>query len=61
MAAKISKKKTLNVTAVLSITDDKKIMLEVEDVEKPVLFADLIKEYNGQEIKISVAQSEDIA
>lgn len=62
MAAKILKKKTIDITAVLNITDDNNIILEVEDIDTPMNLADLVKkDFNGEAVKISFAQSEDIA
>lgn len=62
MAAKITKKKALNITAILDVkTDSNQIVLEVEDVATPMNLADLMSEFNGEEVKITIAQSEDIA
>lgn len=62
MAAKITKKKALNITAIIDINaDSNQILLEVEDVETPMNLADLVSEFNGEEVKITIAQSEDIA
>ena len=59
MAAKITKKSNVNVQGVLDLTDGF-IKLEVEDHDEPVLLADLIKEYSGLEVKITVAYGEEL-
>lgn len=62
MAAKITKKKALNITAILDVKmDSNQILLEVEDVETPMNLADLVSEFSGDEVKITIAQSEDVA
>lgn len=62
MAAKITKKKALNITAILDVkTDSNQIVLEVEDIETPMNLANLVSEFNGEEVKITVTQSDDIA
>lgn len=62
MAAKITKKKALNITAILDVkVDNNQILLEVEDVETPMNLADLVSEFSGDEVKITIAQSEDVA
>lgn len=61
MAANISKKRTINIKGILSIEENKQILVEVEDVETPMNLADIVAELSNQKVTISFAQSEDIA
>ena len=58
MAAKISKKKVVNAQGTLDINGMK---LEVEGVDTPVSIADLLKDFDGLDVKLSVTYGEDIA
>ena len=59
MTAKITKKNTLNVQGSLDLTDGF-IMVEVEDHDQPVSLAELAKEYEGKDIKITIAYGEEL-
>lgn len=58
MAAKISKKKVVNAQGTLNIDGMK---LEVEGVDTPVQLSDLLKDFDGLDVKLSVTYGEDIA
>ena len=58
MAAKISKKKSINAQGTLDINGMK---LEVEDVPDPVVLSELLKDFDGLDVKLSVTYGEDIA
>ncbi|MEG3007039.1 MAG: hypothetical protein RR806_06180 [Oscillospiraceae bacterium] len=59
MASKITKKMNTSVEGILDLTDGF-IKFEVEDVDDPVLLAELIKEFNGKKIKITAAYGEEL-
>lgn len=59
MASKITKKSNVTVQGILDLTDGF-IKLEVEDHDAPVLLTDLIKEYDGLDVKITVAYGEEL-
>ncbi|MEF9983712.1 MAG: hypothetical protein RR710_04135 [Oscillospiraceae bacterium] len=48
-----------SVEGILDLTDGF-IKFEVEDVDDPVLLAELIKEFNGKKIKITAAYGEEL-
>lgn len=58
--AKISKKKSISLKGIVSITEDNQIVFEVEDMPEVVELANLLKDFNGQEISLSVNQTEEI-
>lgn len=59
--SKIIKKKSLSIKGVLSVNaNDNKILVEIEDGE-PIKLADLVQEYDGSEVGISINESVDIA
>lgn len=53
MASKVSTKESLNAKGILNLDGDE-ILLEIEDVDTPVAFVDLLKDFNGKEVSISV-------
>lgn len=57
--AKITKKNTLSVQGVVNI-ENNNITFSVEDVEGEISLADLMSGFNGQEVKLSVNQTEDL-
>jgi len=57
--SKLIKKFGADITGVLNI-DDGIITIQVEDVDKPVVLADFIKEFTEKEIKISVSYGEEL-
>lgn len=57
--AKITKKNTLSVQGVVNI-ENNNITFSVEDVEGEISLADLMSAFNGQEVKLSVNQTEDL-
>ncbi|WP_206459432.1 hypothetical protein [Anaerovorax sp. IOR16] len=61
MAAKIKKKMGIDILGTIDIKENNGIFIEVQDIDKPMNLADLIKDFNGLEVKISLAQSEEIA
>ena len=59
MASKINKKYACDIKGIISV-DDGIITVEVEDVEKPIVLADFIKDFVGKpDVKISVAYGEN--
>ena len=59
MASKINRKYSCDIKGIIS-TDDSIITVEVEDVEKPIVLADFIKDFVGKpDLKISVAYGEN--
>jgi hypothetical protein len=59
MASKVTKKQSLSAKGILFI-DNGELTLDVEDVETPMLLADLLESFNGQEIQISVNHSDEV-
>lgn len=57
--AKITKKSTLSVQGVVNI-ENNNITFSVEDVEGEISLADLMSGFNGQEVKLSVNQTDDL-
>ena len=60
--AKIKKGFTAEVTGLLNIDldDSNRIFVEVEDVEDPIDLAEFISEFNGKDVKISVAYKQEM-
>ena len=59
MASKINKKYACDIKGIISV-DDGIITVEVEDVEKPIVLADFIKDFVCKpDVKISVAYGEN--
>ena len=60
MASKINKKYACDIKGIISV-DDGIITVEVEDVEEPIVLADLIKDFIGKpDVKISVSYGEEL-
>ncbi len=59
MASKITRKNTLSVQGTVNITDGR-IIFEVEDAASDYDLADLMSDFNGQEVKLSVNQTDDL-
>ena len=57
---KISKKKSISLKGIVSITEDNQIVFEVEDMPEVVELANLLDDFDGQEISLSVNQTEEI-
>lgn len=58
--AKISKKNTLTVKGVVNINENK-ISFEVEDIPEEVQLSVLMENFDGQEVTLTVNQTEEIA
>lgn len=59
--SKIFKKRSLSIKGVLNVNgDENKIFVEIEDGEQ-IKLADLVQEYDGSEVSISINESVDIA
>ena len=59
MASKINKKYACDIKGIISV-DDGIITVEVEDVEKPIVLADFIKDFVGKpDVKIAVSYGEN--
>lgn len=59
MASKITRKNTLSVQGIVNITDGR-IIFEVEDAASDYDLADLMADFSGQEVKLSVNQTDDL-
>lgn len=57
--AKIIRKNALSVQGVVNIGNGK-ITFSVEDMEGEVVLAKLMSDFNGQEVKLSVNQTDEI-
>lgn len=53
-------KKSLSIKGVINL-DDKPITVEVEGYEKPVVLSDIMKDFNDQEVTISVNTVDELA
>ena len=58
--SKISKKKSISLKGIVSITEDNQIVFEVEDMPEVVELSNLLDDFDGQEISLSVNQTEEI-
>lgn len=58
--AKITKKNVLSVQGIVNI-ESGKITFSVEDIEGEIALAELMSDFNGQEVKLSVNQTDEIA
>lgn len=58
--AKITKKNVLSVQGIVNIGNGK-ITFSVEDIEGEIALAELMSDFNGQEVKLSVNQTDEIA
>lgn len=62
MAKNITKNRSLNIKGVVDISSDgNEIFVTVEDADESYTLAELIKDFNGAEVTISVKESIDIA
>lgn len=57
----INRKYAANITGILDIHEDGRMMVEVEDFPDPIDLAGFISDFNGKNTKISVSFAEDIA
>lgn len=57
--AKINKKMSVDVKGVLDLTDGI-VRVEVEDVDAPVIFSELVKEFDGKDVKIALTFGEEL-
>lgn len=57
--AKIIRKNALSVQGVVNI-ENGKITFSVEDMEGEIVLAKLMSDFNGQEVKLSVNQTDEI-
>lgn len=58
--AKITKKNVLSIQGIANI-ENGKITFSVEDIEGKIALAELMSDFNGQEVKLSVNQTDEIA
>lgn len=58
--AKITKKNVLSVQGIVNI-ENGKITFSVKDIEGEIALAELMSDFNGQEVKLSVNQTDEIA
>lgn len=58
--AKITKKNVLSVQGIVNI-ENGKITFNVEDIEGEIALAEIMSDFNGQEVKLSVNQTDEIA
>lgn len=59
MASKINKKMSVDIKGVLDLTDGI-VRIEVEDVEVPIVFTELVKEFDGKDVKIALTFGEEL-
>lgn len=61
--AKITKKNVLSVQGIVNIENGKITFSveDVEDIEGEIALAELMSDFNGQEVKLSVNQTDEIA
>lgn len=57
--AKVNKKMSFDAKGILDLTNGV-IKIEVEDMDNPLVLADLIKEFDGREVKITIAYGEEL-
>ncbi len=57
--AKINKKMCVDIKGILDLTDGI-VRVEVEDVDTPIIFSELVKEFDGKEVKIALTFSEEL-
>lgn len=50
---------SVNIQGILDLRNGV-IKLEVEDIDEPVVFSELIKEFDGKSVKISLSYGEDL-
>lgn len=60
MASKITRKNALTIQGVVNIIDGK-ITFDIEDVDGEIDFAELMKDFNGSEVKVSVNKTDELA
>ena len=58
--AKFSKKNALSIKGIYNI-EDGKILIEVEDVDDPIDFANVSTEFQGKEITLTITQNTELA
>ena len=58
--AKMTKKNVLSIQGIANI-ENGKIAFSVEDIEGEIALAELMSDFNGQEVKLSVNQTDEIA
>ena len=57
--AKINKKMSVDIKGILDLTDGI-VRVEVEDTDSPIVFAELVKEFDGKEVKIALTFGEEL-
>ena len=58
--AKFSKKNALSIKGIYNI-EDGKILIEVEDVDDPIDLANVLTEFQGKEITLTITQNTELA
>ena len=58
--AKVVQKESLSVKGILNIKDNK-LLIEIEDAEKPFDLAELAESFDGKDVSISVSCQEELA
>lgn len=58
--SKVSKKSQISIQGILDITEDGKLVVEVEDISDPFPLDELFAEFKDRDVKIVIALSEDI-
>ena len=58
--AKITKKNVLSVQGIVNI-ENGKITFSGEDIKGEIALAEIMSDFNGQEVKLSVNQTDEIA
>lgn len=59
MASKISKKKSLTIKGIINTTDDG-IFIEVEDMDNPVNLSEYARDFDGEDVTLSITVTQEI-
>lgn len=55
----ITKKHTVNIKAIMTV-EDKIVNIQTEDMEEPVSISEFVKDFDGREVSIAVAEKIDL-
>lgn len=59
MASKVSKRSSANIKGILEL-ENGVLQIRVEDVEKPYILSDFLKEFVDLEVRMAVVHAEDL-
>ncbi len=57
MASKVNKKYTARISGILSIEDESKIFVEVEDRDKPIELSKFFSDFDSKDVVISISHT----